>query len=117
MGVVKSKYEIGLFYDFTINRISFFASCKSVSNSLPHLISQNYQTSVLVLCVLYNQNIQLKLSPTNPCSWGLYKASTLGLGRPNRHNQEEGISGRITHVRGLPRGTMGLGSPKMWPNS
>ena len=38
-GVVKSKYKIGLIYDFTVNRISFFASSKSVSNSLPHLIS------------------------------------------------------------------------------
>ena len=38
-GVVESKYEIGLIYDFTINRISFFASSKSVGNSLPHLIS------------------------------------------------------------------------------
>ena len=38
-GVVKSKYEIGLIYDFTIDRISFFASSKSVSKSLPHLIS------------------------------------------------------------------------------
>ena len=66
-GVVKSKYEIGLIYDYTINRISFFVSSKSVSNSLPHLISQNYQISVLILCVLYNQSIQLKLSLTNPC--------------------------------------------------
>ena len=31
-GVVKSKYEIGLIYDFTINRISFFASSKSVNH-------------------------------------------------------------------------------------
>ena len=116
-GVVKSKYEIGLIYNFTINRISFVASSKSVSNSLPHLISQNYRTSVLILCVLYNQSIQLKLSPTNPCSWRLCKASTLGLERPNRCNQQEGISGRIKHMRGLPKGTTGLGSPKMWPTS
>ena len=41
-GVVKSKYEIGLIYDFTINRISFSASSKSVSNSLPPPVSRNY---------------------------------------------------------------------------
>ena len=79
--------------------VFFFASSKSVSNSLPHLISQNYQTTVLILCVLYNQSILLKLSLTNPCSWRLCTASTLGLERPNRHKQQEGISGRIKHER------------------
>ena len=116
-GVVKSKYEIGLIYDFTINRISFFVSHKSVSNSLPHLISWNYWTNVLIPCVLYNQSIQLKLSLTNSCNWRLCKTSTLGLERSNRCNQQEGISSRIKHMTGLPRATTGLGAPKIWPTS
>ena len=37
------------------------------------------------------------------------KASTLGFERSKRHNQQEGIWGRIQHIRGLPRGTTGLG--------
>ena len=102
-GVVESKHEICLIYDFTINRISFYASSKSVSNSLPHLISQNYQTCVLILHVPYNQSIQLKLSLTSPCSWRLCKASTLGFERPNTCNQQEVILDRIKHLKGLPR--------------
>ena len=51
--------------------------------------------SVLILWVLYNQIVQLKLLPTNPCSWRLCKVSTLGLERPNRCNQQKGILGRI----------------------
>ena len=100
-----------------LTEFPLFVSGKSVSNSLPHLIIQNYQTSGLILCVLYNQSIQLMLSLTNPHNWRLCKASTLGLERSNRNNQQEGISGKIKHMRGLPRGITGLGSPKMWPIS